>query len=513
MRPVSEVELRIRHAPADGARAQLLAQALEAFGYGVALSAEPLVGDGPSLFLWSPSAVQDDALPWEAAERLRADKLAGRPGQVYEALIAPCRTRVKLSSLNPPPDRLWRPADLSIWRGAADDDLLAPLIWELPPPRTPRDPAPFERPASQKEAGDRAVVASRDPIEIAASLTRGGRLPASYVRDRQEKVDAAAADIAAARAALSSPEIWRRYGPEAERAAASLPDDAGAALHTFGLRVRAAGRIEGLDDSAQPNEHLLVALMTAIQICAPDQVPCLTDFDPRTTPELERAAAKGDPGAMLRLAKVVLWGAEREKNLRLLEQAAEQNDLPAIRELARTLLFSAPEKAVTWMKRGVLLGCREMMSALITAYEEGDGVPRDRGKALELRRRLAGGGDGEHLHSGRELWDGDGVVRDREAAVRRFFRDHVVDGSAEADIHIGDLYKDGLGGLPRDRDEAAAWYRVSFQAKKPIVHEVARRRLAALGVAFELSESIRSGLKELDHEDKAEVRRFWTPRK
>lgn len=191
--------------------------------------------------------------------------------------------------------------------------------------------------------------------------------------------------------------------------------------------------------------------------------------------ELEAAVSQGNVDAMLELAEIVIYGEEREFGLLLLRRAAAAGDLRAYFDLG---VFDQ-EAGEDWFESGVALGCIHCLESL--ASRQGA-----RGRALvqSFYQRFP---DAKReswalLALARNLWERDSTDEGRRQAARMVFQAHIELGSSIADIHIGDFYLHGLGGVAKDKKEAIEWYQTAFKAENQEAHRLAMFRLLALGV-------------------------------
>ncbi|GAM99100.1 hypothetical protein U91I_02740 [alpha proteobacterium U9-1i] len=540
---MTELDLFIRHGSADEARAGLLSRALAPFGY-IARSgpALPPAYQGSILYLWSPSAICDDDLIWEAASTVKPNYAREVDDRVYEAIISPVRARVKLRSRaggKLPENRLGNfVPDLSTWAGQPDDPKLLALIWELPPPVRPAEQPPLEKPRSRDEAIWRSARETRDVLSLFSLIQ--WRLPSPNKHRSDQYLRAELDDI---KTLAADPDCWSRLGERAYAAAKAGP----AALHAWASMIKETGHLEDATGHLSAGE--VWPLLLLVQIVVGPDFPPLTDRDFRSIEELLRLAERGDVGAIASFryadadvaakADPILeqladagvaaaqhaiaerWATKPLRKRSLLEKAVAQDYAPACFSLGD--LFDRTQwqrgRAVGYWRRGAALGddwCKEKLAIAL------DREPRRDAKAAfalywDLESRAIENGWKNGQRSAQMLWDGDGVPRDRDSAIKLFFKHHIENGSPTADIHIGDLYRDGLGELAQDIDEAIAWYRVSFAAENSDVHDVARLRLRELGV--ELSEHEKDG-EEVDEEDDpkereqrlAAAKKFWRPR-
>jgi hypothetical protein len=242
-------------------------------------------------------------------------------------------------------------------------------------------------------------------------------------------------------------------------------------------------------------QEALARLREATGSPAPPPQRPWSRYSPRE--ELEAAIAKDDSAAMMQLANMLVRGPERELGLSLLQSAAKLGYPDALWQLG---VFTRDPQ---WFTRGYELGCPKCLRSLA----EGQGG-EGRRKVREFYERfpLTQHDDWSLLELARELWERDSSQGGRQQAVALIFRAHIEGGSAAADIHIGDLYRYGLGGLPLDPKEGIAWYQVTFQVESSFVHLVALSRLRELGIRPEaraVTLEKAAAIQELD------ISEFW----
>jgi TPR repeat protein len=527
-------DLFIRHVRPDQERAGVLASALEAFGYVVSLRDAPFPEDENPvvLALWSPTSINDDAMIWELAGRVRSAVDRAQSPRVYQAKIEAVAARIDLNRTCPmPDDRLFFTVDLSDWSGAPNDDRLAPLIWQLPSPATPHASPPLTRPASRDEARWRGFKAQSD-VAALANFLRISR------RDSRKEADAQHAHLEELRSIGANPEAWRRYGPMTFAAATAGP---------AALRAWAQGIAEDclLPDPDAPSDAYgigrVASILFAIDVCAGVDRPhafsrdlrsqqemlglieagdvaamdaCRRDFElsRAAAPALERLAKTGSAPAMHALSTGYTVPDYRRRVL--LEKAAALDYAPALRDLAWQCKQRGKHRlAIETWRRGAALGDRFCKEELARALDAGKHVERAAAAAFALFTEIVSDWGDPHiaLRMAQMRWDGDGVARDRDAAVRAFFDLHIGDEAPYAvAVHIGDLYRDGLGGLEQDREEAMAWYRgAAFNGDVPGL--VARQRLSELGALSDGDTSDEPDEDELDPEEREQMRNFWRP--
>jgi hypothetical protein len=121
------------------------------------------------------------------------------------------------------------------------------------------------------------------------------------------------------------------------------------------------------------------------------------------------------------------------------ESDALPNDLPSIKKLAAL----GSSKAQGWL--GVL-------------YHDGQGVPKDLGKAAKWFRKAAEQGNAVAQHYLASLYyQGKGVPQDFAEAAK-WYRKAAEQGNAVAQLYLASLYYQGKG-VPQDFAEAAKWHR------------------------------------------------------
>ncbi len=158
----------------------------------------------------------------------------------------------------------------------------------------------------------------------------------------------------------------------------------------------------------------------------------------------EKAAARGDAGAMSRLGDLYLKG----------------NGVPQDYTVARS-----------WYEQAAAKGFREAMDRLGELYYQGLGVPRDFGtarqwyeKAAKLNFPLA------FVHLARLYRFGNGVAQDCDVA-RDWYEEAAAANDTTAMLMLGDLYAKGCVGFHDDREKAREWYRKAAQAGNELANE------------------------------------------
>ena len=529
-------DLVIRHVPADRDKARQLEKALETFGYAVACCEKAIPDDGEHtiLALWSSTSIADDGYIEELARHVRSATIQSKTSRVHEARVEPLLANVRLLGHwgRGAPDRLIFGVDLSGWDGAPSDDILAPLIWELPLPAAPSKNPPLMRAESRDEAEWLGLKARRDIAAIAKFL----RLKIAPSRSREDAL-VQRERLEAMRAIGLDPESWRGFGPMTVEAVANGAN----ALRAWGDLVAKEGLIPDLASHGTITRY--ANLLFAIDVCvgttekhafkldlrSPQEVLAQIEegdvatmisiaYDPEFSraakPALERLARNGNAAAMLALSRSPDTPDYRRRVL--LEKAASLGDTLALLLLGWQLQARRKhKKAIEVFRRGAELGDVDCQRELACALDAGKYVRRDAASAYRLYQLALRRPDRDNqiaLRVAQMLWDGDGVARDRERALHAFFDLHIGDEAPyQVAVHVGDFYRDGLGGLVQDREEAVALYQGAAH-NGDSAGIVAMRRLAEMEALSEDDDD--SEILDDDHlepEELEEVRHFWRP--
>ncbi len=143
--------------------------------------------------------------------------------------------------------------------------------------------------------------------------------------------------------------------------------------------------------------------------------------DPRIEDLLRRAAAEGDLGALLTLARDYGDAAAAARAVVVLQASHAQGDAYAANHLAK--LYAAdgplpdPALEVAWLKRAAERGHASAMLNYGRALVAGDVVTRDPERGIAwIRRAAEADNHWAQLELGRRLARGDGIERDPEAA-------------------------------------------------------------------------------------------------
>ncbi len=116
------------------------------------------------------------------------------------------------------------------------------------------------------------------------------------------------------------------------------------------------------------------------------------------------------------------------------------------------------------------------------AYSRGAGVEKDETAAAEWYEKSAHGGyDKGQFWYGFMLSRGRGVSADYTAAVQ-WWEKAALQGDTNAQFSLGEAYDSCRGGLPRDFDKAAYWYRLAEGGKDNMLARYNLRRLIDLGL-------------------------------
>lgn len=116
-----------------------------------------------------------------------------------------------------------------------------------------------------------------------------------------------------------------------------------------------------------------------------------------------------------------------------------------------------PGQAVQWYRKAADQGNPEAQSALASCYGNGVGVGKDNVEALRWWRKAADQGDAHaQMAVGVHYQYGVGVGEDRAQAVQ-WFRKSAEQGYAMAENQLGECYRYG-NGVSADQGESARWY-------------------------------------------------------
>jgi TPR repeat protein len=527
-------DLVLRFVPEDERLATRLAAALAVYGYSIRLAPEREVYQGtPWLVIWSRTSVNDDAFLFECTQAARRSGDLRGANDVFEVKSDGVRSWPKLPRIGEDVrhrvGEYWT-TDLSGWDGDPANGCLTPLIWEMPRPAAPAADAPIKRAANFNDARWLTARASGN-LAYMGEILMNPRLHEAAADDPR---------IPELRAVGQNPDNWARFGPGALEAAQKGP----AALYAWGQKVARFFLVPGVED-----QQAVLGNATVLGLCFAVQVTVGNDFKPLlqadhrpkehfarlaeqgdeealnwfdysehrhlVAPFLERLAAAGNPSAIYLQSREE--GISRQRERALLERAAEAGHPKACFFVSRQFSYDDNTKAeVEWLRRGAELGDPMSKSEYAEHLDKGTGVRRDAVAAYALYREMGG----NELRLAQMLWDGDGVARNRQAAVSEFFRLAVRDGGLwEPHIHIGDLYSKGLGGLRKDLDEAISWYRDALPSNDLVVKLVAGVRMGRLRVEMNDFDKEHFGdrwcsIDELpaDMDEYQQIKRFWTPR-
>ena len=150
----------------------------------------------------------------------------------------------------------------------------------------------------------------------------------------------------------------------------------------------------------------------------------------------EPLAARGNGAAQVALANLLLRGAGIVRN---------------------------PPRAIDLLQQAIASNVTEAARILGDVYLDGDGVPTDRERALQLYRLAAAQGDdvAKFRLASAVLEDPDAEAEARRLAVEEVRRTARA-GIVQAQLALGELYADGRLGR-RDPIEAARWYAVALE--------------------------------------------------
>jgi len=197
----------------------------------------------------------------------------------------------------------------------------------------------------------------------------------------------------------------------------------------------------------------------------------------------ELAALQGNGYAEARLGDLYDDGVGVERNLKLAadwrERAARRGNIEAQLKLGRMYLQGIGveqdlARARNWLQQAAEGGDSEAAYLLSHLYKHGLGGPQDPTLAGNWLARSAEHGYLEAiklLHAIRSF----GQHFDRTLSGESL-KQLATDGDADAQYQLGLHYEAGLGGQPRDSEQAAQWFRRAAAQG----HELAQRALAHL---------------------------------
>ena len=110
------------------------------------------------------------------------------------------------------------------------------------------------------------------------------------------------------------------------------------------------------------------------------------------------------------------------------------------------------------LKKKAESGDAESQFLLGSAYDKGDEVERDFGKAVGWYFKAAGQGNVDaQFNLGVSYEQGQGVERDLKTAVK-WYHKAANQGDSDAQFNLGETYEEGRG-IEQDFDEAVNWFR------------------------------------------------------
>lgn len=188
---------------------------------------------------------------------------------------------------------------------------------------------------------------------------------------------------------------------------------------------------------------------------------CRMAHDKNALKALQERAAAGDADAQCGLGKQYEYALgvpqDNEQAVLWLRKAAEQGNVPAQVELG--IVFDKMQdynQAFTWYSKAAESGNARAQYNLGLCYLNGESVPKDTARALDLFRKAASQGDPVAQHDlGVMYQDGEGVQQDYSQAAN-YFREAADQGFAASQYGLGFLYLNGYG-VPKDFTQAAAW--------------------------------------------------------
>ena len=147
-------------------------------------------------------------------------------------------------------------------------------------------------------------------------------------------------------------------------------------------------------------------------------------------------------------------------------------------------------EAVKWYRKAAEQGMAQAVYSLGVCYAVGGGVAKDDAEAVKWYRKAAEMGERTAQNNLAScLMSGAGGVKDPVEAGK-WFRKSAEQGYVEAQVNLGVYCDRGEGGV-KDHAEAVKWFRRAAAQG----HPAARKRLAELGVAWELDPFAPLGLK------------------
>jgi serine/threonine protein kinase/TPR repeat protein len=181
-----------------------------------------------------------------------------------------------------------------------------------------------------------------------------------------------------------------------------------------------------------------------------------------------RAADRGHPGGMVRLASMLRMGQGAPKDeaqaVRLQRRAAELGNPVGMYNLGISLANGSSGLAVDraqaaeWFRRAAAKGYTSAMLDLGIMLMTGQGVARNEGEAIQWIRRAAEAGDARAMTSlGTATARGQGVPEDKAQALL-WFRRAAEAGSAQGMYNLAQGLQEGHSGT-KDETQALEWLR------------------------------------------------------
>src|SRR5262249_1362850 len=162
---------------------------------------------------------------------------------------------------------------------------------------------------------------------------------------------------------------------------------------------------------------------------------------------------------------------------------SESKDLPEPSESARAAAPGEPKET----EADATSGDAAAQNTLGVRYQNGEGVPKDLGKAIELFQKAADNGHAPaQCNLGALYQYGWGVPKDRKKA-RQLYQKAAEQGHAEAQCNLGALYEFGWG-VPKDSEKAADLY-------KRAVEQGDTSALTRLGYLYQSGEGVPEDLR------------------
>ena len=159
------------------------------------------------------------------------------------------------------------------------------------------------------------------------------------------------------------------------------------------------------------------------------------------------------------------------QEIKNLQKKGKAGDAEAALELSKRYDNGdgAPEdkvRALALLQHAAESGNADAQSHLSNCYYYGNGVPENKAESVKWRRKAALQGHARaQCDLGRLYANGEGVQKDRTEAIK-WFRKAAEQGNARAQVNLGMCYEYGKG-VPKDMTEAVKWYRKAAEQGFP----------------------------------------------